>query len=695
VLVCTILAICGRSRAQFVGFFDHARGPGTHRFTLSFYATTNGASGLFTNITDGVTTAVSLITTTNGTGTPITLGTLANVPAPGTPAYQTFNGFVDFNTNSGSAIQIPANSTLVYTFSNLNPNARYSFKGTAIRGNPAYTNRWGKVSILGVDAATPNHTSNALTSADAPADLAPNEVAINFGVNHLANQGDMAVWDDIVPGADGIFQVVCTRYTGFVPKGSSTAGNPPYGYAISGIRLEETVSPPDPITITSGPDPATLTIDQGQTATFRVQVTGSAPRFEWFREDGGPIRHAVATNGASLTLTNLDPGDSGNYRLRITNSASSVVSGPASLTVIPDTTPPQVSSATGLLSGDRFIMQLSEPVDGSKPLSAAKFTIRQSAGGGNLNVTSIALTNGSNILITTSSARVPGLNYTIDIAPNAVFDPAGNGNLAQTIAPNLEVLLIGFTNFPWRYSTEGIDLGIDFSDPAFDDTTWAEGTSVFDGKMPQARNTVAGFPVATQLPLTNSLYPSSSAVIPSYYFRTHFNLQARAEDVLALRLRTVVDDFDNFYINGSEVYRNAGYPSGWMPPSFGYSGGTAVGTAGLLGPFDLNHSTLVGGDNVCAVILNQVNGTSSDATFAYELVATITQFSATGAALSMARNANSGAITLTWPPATGAQLYESDTTDPLNSAWTLVSGASDGFYTVDAPAGQKFYTLRR
>src|ERR1043165_825040 len=318
--------------AQFISYFDHSRGAGTHQYTLSFFANTNRSSGFFTNAADGITTPVVLIATTNGTGTAISTGGTAAEPAAGTPAYNAFNGFVTFGSSSMSAIQVPANSFHVYTFSNLNPNARYNFKGTAVRGGTAsnYTNRWTKVTIVGADAATPNHTANAVTTAQAPADLGPNDVAFNFGVNNLGSQGDMAVWENIDPGPDGIFQIISTRYTGAVPPpNSTTLNNPPYGYAISGIRLEEVDATATPIVITNGPTPASLTVQQGNSVAFRVDVSGTSPRYQWYREDGQAIVGAVNTNTSVLTFTNAQPGDSASYRVRITNSISSVVSDPA------------------------------------------------------------------------------------------------------------------------------------------------------------------------------------------------------------------------------------------------------------------------------------------------------------------------------------------------------------------------------
>jgi hypothetical protein len=197
--------------------------------------------------------------------------------------------------------------------------------------------------------------------------------------------------------------------------------------------------------------------------------------------------------------------------------------------------------------------------------------------------------------------------------------------------------------------------------------------------------------------LTNSSYPSLSAVIPTYYFRTHFTLPTSPERVLSLRLRTLIDDFDDFYINSLEVYRNPGYPAANPPPAFGYTGGTAVGTATVLGPYEIDHSSLLAGENVAAAILNQASAGSSDATFGYELIVTIEGFGVNGPSLTITRDPSSGSITITWPVGSGSQLYESDSPDSAAAAWSLVAGATDGSYTIPAVNGVtgKFYTLRR
>src|SRR5262245_36729386 len=91
--VTALLTIAAAAQAQFVSFFDHARGTGTHQLTLSFSLQTSGTTGYFTNINTGLATPVTLTSTLSNIGNIVSFGTQAGVPAPGTPAYNVFDGF--------------------------------------------------------------------------------------------------------------------------------------------------------------------------------------------------------------------------------------------------------------------------------------------------------------------------------------------------------------------------------------------------------------------------------------------------------------------------------------------------------------------------------------------------------------------------------------------------------------------------
>src|SRR5690348_8704432 len=87
--------------AQWVAFNDHAPGPGTGPFTTTWNVEGQapGRTGFLTNAIAGTLPAgaqlpVTLTITVAGNVT--FEGTQGN-PSPGTPLYNVFNGFVDFN----------------------------------------------------------------------------------------------------------------------------------------------------------------------------------------------------------------------------------------------------------------------------------------------------------------------------------------------------------------------------------------------------------------------------------------------------------------------------------------------------------------------------------------------------------------------------------------------------------------------
>ena len=81
-----------------------------------------------------------------------------------------------------------------------------------------------------------------------------------------------------------------------------------------------------PPTITT--QPVSVAALQGQTVTFSVTATGSAPLIYQWLKNGVPIPSATA---ATLTLSNVQASDADTYTVVITNTAGSVTSNPATL----------------------------------------------------------------------------------------------------------------------------------------------------------------------------------------------------------------------------------------------------------------------------------------------------------------------------------------------------------------------------
>ena len=84
--------------------------------------------------------------------------------------------------------------------------------------------------------------------------------------------------------------------------------------------------PPPDITV----QPVSQNRELGQSVTFSVTATGAALfGYQWWK-DGGVL---AGGTGASLTLTNLQASDAGNYRVVVTNQYGTVISAAAMLTV--------------------------------------------------------------------------------------------------------------------------------------------------------------------------------------------------------------------------------------------------------------------------------------------------------------------------------------------------------------------------
>ena len=77
--------------------------------------------------------------------------------------------------------------------------------------------------------------------------------------------------------------------------------------------------------------PQSVIETEGNTATFSVSATGSAPLgYQWLFNNS-PIPGATAS---TLVLDGISPGDAGNYTAVISNSVAAATSAPASLQVI-------------------------------------------------------------------------------------------------------------------------------------------------------------------------------------------------------------------------------------------------------------------------------------------------------------------------------------------------------------------------
>ncbi|NQU23560.1 MAG: lamin tail domain-containing protein, partial [Candidatus Nealsonbacteria bacterium] len=165
----------------------------------------------------------------------------------------------------------------------------------------------------------------------------------------------------------------------------------------------------------------------------------------------------------------------------------------------------------------------------------------------------------------------------------------------------------------WWYEQSNTDLGSQWREPGYSDSLWDDGKALL-----YVEN--SGLPAAKNTPLTLGA--------STYYFRSHFTLDAHPDSVTQLDLETVIDDGAIIYINGKEVYR-LGIDEGRQMTHGDYANrsvGDAAFEANTIPPENLIQDgvpVLVRGDNVIAVEVHQINAGSSDVVMGLGLHATV------------------------------------------------------------------------
>src|SRR4030095_3327538 len=182
----------------------------------------------------------------------------------------------------------------------------------------------------------------------------------------------------------------------------------------------------------------------------------------------------------------------------------------------------------------------------------------------------------------------------------------------------------------WKYlnpptAAPALDgVGRDFTNSAYDDTSWSSGAQLLYIETAALTNS-EGFTKTTALPGIAAAHPYQT-----YYFRTHFTYSGTLAGV-TLTAKIMVDDGCILYLNGQEVMPTSGSRIGMAAgtPSYTTLANRNV-TDATVETFTLPASALLVGDNVLAVEVHQSNnqsgatGFSSDITWGMKLDASLT-----------------------------------------------------------------------
>jgi N-acetylneuraminic acid mutarotase len=125
------------------------------------------------------------------------------------------------------------------------------------------------------------------------------------------------------------------------------AGGTSSGNAIlSSVEIYSATQPPPVVTAPSiASEPSGLNVTAGASATFSVSAEGTSPSYQWYK-DGSLISGATAS---SYTIPSAQASDAGNYTVFVYNTAGSVISNAATLTVN-SAPPPLVVTAPSIIS---------------------------------------------------------------------------------------------------------------------------------------------------------------------------------------------------------------------------------------------------------------------------------------------------------------------------------------------------------
>ena len=210
------------------------------------------------SLKDYATGAVLPVTVTGSTSTPGGPAQVADGgPADtGTDAFAAFDGIVDL---AGSD-QLASGESSTLTFAGLDPNKTYAVTLSANQDDLTNAdNRFAQVTIAGVDVAVAASSPGLITNSDG---------SVSFSVGDNGENGYVARWIAIDPGADGTFTVtsVWDESQGTVAAGTAPNTN---GYAMAAFKLETFADDSSPSVSVASPV-------EGSTVSSPVSIGGSS-----------------------------------------------------------------------------------------------------------------------------------------------------------------------------------------------------------------------------------------------------------------------------------------------------------------------------------------------------------------------------------------------------------------------------------
>ena len=200
--------------------------------------------------------------------------------------------------------------------------------------------------------------------------------------------------------------------------------------------------------------PVSVSAFQGQTVTFNVTATGSAPLIYQWLKNGVPID---AASTPTLTLSDVQPTDADTYTVVISNAAGSVTSNPATLTLV---YAPSISASPLSYTAYQVAAVAKIPANPTGTIQTVTLTATNAGIVPGSLVTGPAGTVGVNATVVSKDAT--GLVLTLSV-PNAVNMNPGPISALLTFMPvhSFDVQAVGGTTsqpLAYQWKRNGVAL---------------------------------------------------------------------------------------------------------------------------------------------------------------------------------------------------------------------------------------------
>jgi Bacterial Ig domain/IPT/TIG domain/Purple acid Phosphatase, N-terminal domain/Immunoglobulin I-set domain len=362
-----------------------------------------GCSGLVTANNGGSGSPPPLTISGVQAGTPTTSGVQVswstNVAA---------TSWVDYGTTTAYGNSTPVDSAMVtshqVTLSGLAAGTTYYYQvnSTDSKNNHGksggHTVKTNGFNIAGAISPATGGNGTTLTLSGAASTTTTADSSGNYAFTGLPN---------------GTYTIVPSRagYT-FTPSSQSSTVN---GTNVTGVNFTDNVAAVAP-TITT--QPANQTVTAGQTATFTVTATGTAPLAYQWQKNGANIAGATAASYTAPATTTADSGST--FAVVVSNTAGTVTSAAATLTVNPALAVPSITS----------LNPTSGPVGTSVTIAGTNFGATQGTSTITFNGTAATATSWSatsitaavpsgattgNVVVTVGGVASNGVSFTVPV----------------------------------------------------------------------------------------------------------------------------------------------------------------------------------------------------------------------------------------------------------------------------------------